>query len=56
MKNDVLIFLAFPGCSVLDEHPFFAASEVDLATTKGTASPKLYGQQITNTVTILAMA
>jgi len=46
-SNDVLFFMS---------SPFLAANDVDLATTNGTANPKACGQQITITVTILAMA
>ncbi len=36
--------------------PDFAASEVETATTRGTASPRAWGQDMTITVTALSMA
>ena len=56
-KTMVVIFLEFSNAVLfLISSPLFAAIAVDLATTKGTASPKACGQQITITDTILSIA
>lgn len=56
-KIIVVIFLAFSNAVLFFiSKPFFAESDVEIATTNGTASPKACGQQITITVTILSSA
>src|SRR6185295_10480846 len=56
-KMMVVIFLEFSKAVLFFmSKPFLADSDVEMATTKGTAKPKACGQQMTITVTILSNA